>query len=635
MTHKVYHEGEIAIQSHNGVERTAQMAAAAIQDRIPHGAMSFITQQSMAVIGSLDSQGNIWASLVFGRPGFLQAINEQTLRLKRSSCHTASGDPLWSNLDANSQLGILLIELSTRRRLRINGKAQAGNLHELRIQIEQAYANCPKYIQRRHLKLEAKKETVFPSTEILKSKTLDSSQQTWIRKADTFFVASAHPEHGVDASHRGGNPGFVKLLSPQRLRIPDFIGNNMFNTLGNFTSYPHAGMVFIDFERGRVLQLSGRPVILTRQEDERNETGGTARYWEFEIEGWRESNLPIHINADFIDYSPYLPKVPYTLSAEFDHSLLLKVERTWMASRHVKCFELTSPNGSALPLFAAGAHLKINIVNKRGTCELRHYSLLSDPACRTHYRIAVLVEPHGRGGSIFLHEKVQPGDTLEASPPKNAFHLLKDATHSILIAGGIGITPLLSMLYFLKASNSSYELHYSTKHKKDMAFRQEIEQIAGTRAHFYMSRDNTGPSLDLSTVINKPAPGMHIYVCGPYRLIQAVRDEAVFKGWSREHIHFESFGTTNTAYNQPLTVTLKKSGETIDIPSTRSILDALLDAGIRVPHDCKRGECSLCVTRVLKGTPQHRDVCLSTDEQQHSMCLCVSRAASSHLILDL
>lgn len=635
MTHKVYHEGEIAVQSHNGVERTAQMAAAAIQDRIPHGAMSFITQQSMAVIGSLDSQGNVWASLVFGRPGFLQAIDEQTLRLNRSSCHTAIGDPFWSNLDVNSQLGILLIELSTRRRLRINGKAQADNLHELHIQVEQAYANCPKYIQRRHLKLGAIEETAAPSTEIQTGKTLDSSQQAWISKADTFFVASAHPDHGMDASHRGGHPGFVKLLSPQRLRIPDFVGNNMFNTLGNFTSYSHAGLVFIDFDQGKILQLSGRPEILTRQPDEQNETGGTDRYWEFEIERWRESDLPIHIRAGFVDYSPYLPKARNAPSAERNHGVMLKVERTWMASPRVKCIELTSVDGMDLPPFTAGAHLKINILNKWGTKELRHYSLLSDPACREHYRIGVLAEPHGRGGSLFLHEKAQPGDTLEAVPPENKFALAPEATHSILIAGGIGITPLMSMLYSLKSSNRPYELHYSAKSNSDLAFRREIEHVAGARAHFYTSRDNSGPSLDLGTLVSTPTPGTHIYVCGPYRLIQAVRDRAKILGWPPEQIHFESFGTANTASNQPITVTLAKSGRTVDVPASRSILDVLLDEGITIPHDCKRGECSLCVTRVLKGKPQHRDLCLNDEDREHSMCLCISRASSRFLTLDL
>ncbi|MEJ2692872.1 MAG: pyridoxamine 5'-phosphate oxidase family protein [Candidatus Thiodiazotropha sp.] len=635
MKHKVYHEGEIAIQSQNGVEKAAQMTAAAIQNRIPHGAMSFIAQQSTAVIGTLDSRGKVWASLVFGMPGFLQAFDGKTLRLTRSSCHTATGDPLWNNLDANSQLGILLIELSTRRRLRINGRVLTSNLLELRIQVEQAYANCPKYIQRRHLKLEAEKEAVLPSTEILEGKTLDSRQQTWISKADTFFVASAHLDHGMDASHRGGHPGFVKLLSPQRLRIPDFIGNNMFNTLGNFTSYPHAGLVFIDFDQGKVLQLSGRPEILTRQPDEQSETGGTDRYWEFEIEWWRESDLPIRIRADFVDYSPYLPKARNARSVEHNHDVMLKVERTWMASPRVKCIELTSIDGMDLPPFTAGAHLKINILNKWGAKELRFYSLLSDPACRERYRIGVLVEPHGRGGSLFLHEKVQPGDTLEAVSPENNFALAPEATHSTLIAGGIGITPLMSMLYSLKAGNCSYELHYSAKSKSELAFKREIEHVAGARAHFYTSRDNSGPSLDLETLVSTPTPGTHIYVCGPYCLIQAVRDRAKTLGWPPEQIHFESFGTANTVSNLPITVTLAKSGKTVDIPSSRSILDVLLNEGITIPHNCKRGECSLCVTRVLKGKPQHRDFCLSADEQKHSMCLCVSRARTRFLTLNL
>ena len=630
----VYHDGEIAVQAQNGVETAARLTSAAIQDRIPCSAMAFIAQQPLAVIGSLDADGNVWASLVFGQPGFLHTSDDQSLWLQRSQCHSAVGDPLWRNLDANEQLGILLIELSTRRRLRINGKVQSATGNDIYVKVEQAYANCPKYIQRRYLEVgEIKNNTA--STEIRSGKSLVSVQQEWVSKADTFFVASAHPEQGVDASHRGGHPGFVKLLSPRRLRIPDFIGNNMFNTLGNFTSYPHAGLVFVDYDCGKILQLSGRPRILTQQPDELNETGGTARYWEFEIECWRESELPIHIKADFIDYSPYLPKVRNTLSANPKHGLMLRVERTWMASPRVKCFELTSIDGKDLPRFTAGAHLKINILNKWGIRELRHYSLLSNPACRTHYRIGVLAEPQGHGGSMYLHQKIQAGDTLQAHLPENHFHLAPGARHSILIAGGIGITPLLSMLYTLKSEKRSFELHYSARQLSDLAFRQELEQVAGEQVHYYASQDAKQASLDLESIINTPAPGTHIYVCGPYRLIQAVRMHAEKQGWPPEQIHFESFGVTNSTSDQAITVTLAKTGRTIHIPATRSILDVLLDEGIPVPHDCKRGECSLCVTRVLKGKALHRDFCLNSDEQKDTMCLCVSRANTQYLTLDL
>ncbi len=311
----VYHEGELAVQVQNGAATAARLSAAAIQDRIPQAAMAFIAQQSMAAIGSRDAQGNVWASLVFGQPGFLHTDDGQSLWLQRSQCHIAFGDPLWRNLEANEQLGILLIELGTRRRLRINGNIQSGREKAVRIQVEQAYANCPKYIQRRSLEADEPKQR-STSTDIHSGQSLNSAQQAWISGADTFFVASAHPSHGADVSHRGGHPGFVKLLSAQRLRIPDFTGNNMFNTLGNFTSYPHAGLVFFDFDRGKVLQLCGRPEIYSQQADEPGESGGTARFWEFQIECWRESNLPVYIKSRFVDYSPFLPKTRKPDSAE-------------------------------------------------------------------------------------------------------------------------------------------------------------------------------------------------------------------------------------------------------------------------------------------------------------------------------
>ncbi|HEC20170.1 MAG TPA: oxidoreductase [Gammaproteobacteria bacterium] len=409
----------------------------------------------------------------------------------------------------------------------------------------------------------------------------------------------------------------------------------MFNTLGNFTSYPHAGLVFFDFDRGKVLQLCGRPEIYSQQADEPGESDGTARFWEFQIECWRESNLPIQVKSRFVDYSPFLPRTCKPDSTQAKQTLLLKVAHTWMASPRIKCFELVSENGAPLPPFHAGAHLTLDLPIRQGSLETRHYSLLSDPACRTYYRIGVLAEPHGRGGSLYLHQQIRAGDTLRAQTPVNHFQLTPGARHSILIAGGIGITPLLSMLYTLKSENRSFELHYSAKQPPDLAFRREIEKLAGPQAHFYTSQNPSQASLDLESIINTPVAHAHIYVCGPYRLIQTVRMQASTMGWLPEQIHFESFGATNTASDQAITVTLAKTGRTIHIPAKRSILDALLDEGIAVPHECKRGECSLCVTRVLKGNVQHRDLCLNPDEQKNAMCLCVSRTSTPYLTLDL
>ncbi|MCA9558542.1 MAG: pyridoxamine 5'-phosphate oxidase family protein [Myxococcales bacterium] len=305
-TDRPYHEGELAVQARAGVARAAQRVARILADRIPAAALSFIARQSMVVLGSRDPNGNIWASLAYGQPGFLVAESDRQLALHHAACYTAAGDPLWSNLRTDAEVGLLLIELATRRRLRINGKMRPRADGDWRVSVEQAYANCPKYIQARGLRI---RETgAAPTTPTVDQGTeLTAAQQAWIAGADTFFVASAHPEQGLDASHRGGPPGFVQVIGSRWLRVPDYAGNNMFNTLGNIASHPRCGLVFADFERSRVLQLTGRAEILWDQPDERGRAGGTARFWEFEVEVWRETELGVELDWEELGASPFLP----------------------------------------------------------------------------------------------------------------------------------------------------------------------------------------------------------------------------------------------------------------------------------------------------------------------------------------
>ncbi|MBI1194916.1 MAG: 2Fe-2S iron-sulfur cluster binding domain-containing protein [Gammaproteobacteria bacterium] len=629
-----YHEGEIAVQTRAGETRSAEVNSGVFSPRIPVGAMPFVGQQAMAVFGSIDGDGDVWASVLFGKPGFIKAVDQRTVHLQRQACHNAAGDPLWDNLDGDPRLGMLLIELLTRRRLRVNGTARRNDDGDYVVEVARSYANCPQFIQRRRLDLPESGD-VEAKDSFRAGEQLSPDQQAWIAQADTFFVASAHPEQGLDASHRGGRPGFVKVLNPRRLRIPDFFGNSMFNTLGNFTSYPRAGLVFIDFEGARVLQLSGRPTLLWDEPDALGETGGTSRFWEFEVKTWRESELSLHLSWRFFDYSPFIP-VPLTPADRTDEQTLnLAVSKVWDETERVKGFLLVAADGGDLPPFDAGAHLPVTVRDKNGDWVERNYSLLSDPSDLSHYRIAVLAEPEGRGGSMYMHESLRTGDLLIARPPRNGFPLDIDAAHTILIAGGIGITPLLSMARVLRSSGSSFELHYSARRESDLAFRFEIERLAGAGAHFYASETRGGQRLDLQRILAEPVSGTHVYVCGPFPMIGAVRELAEAKGWAAEQIHFESFGATASAHDRPLSVTLAKSGKTVQVPVTSSILDVLLDEGVAVPHRCKRGECSLCVTRVLEGEPDHRDLCLSAEEKKDSMCVCVSRAKGESLTLDL
>jgi ferredoxin-NADP reductase len=459
---------------------------------------------------------------------------------------------------------------------------------------------------------------------------LTSEHRGWIARADTLFVASAHPEQGADASHRGGRPGFVQFLDSQTLRIPDYAGNNMFNSLGNFESFPHAGLAFVDFEQGRLLQLTGRPVIHWDIADPDGRTGGSGRFWDFEVEAWRESALALRLEWEFLDYSPLLPQQTHSAG-----DLVLQVAEIHQETDRIKRFRLRAFDDAALPTFTPGAHLPVTLELETGERVQRHYSILSAPDATDYYEIAVLNETRGRGGSRHLHESVRAGDQLMSGQPRNEFPLADTAEHSILIAGGIGITPILSMLRSLQAHSQSRELHYSARRWSDLAFRRDIEDLVGDRARFYASQEPGGSRMDLQAILSQPDAGVHIYACGPRRLITSVRDAAADNGWPTEQIHFESFGAAPTAEDRAITVTLARSGTALTVPATRSILDTLLDAGHAVPHDCKRGECSLCTTQVLEGVPEHRDLCLDNNERKESMCVCVSRARTGHLTLDL
>ena len=305
-TENPYHDGELFVQQRVGEVEEGRRNGRIISDSILRGALKYVEQQPLAVFGSIDHDDNLWASVFIGNPGFMRASDERTVEVDLTQTARNHQDPFWANIEHNSQVGMLVIDLGTRRRLRINGRIDRAQ-ERLRLDVVESYPNCPKYIQRRHvtpLVLDGANRFSEPR----QGHSLDAQQQAFIGSADTFFVASAHPERGVDASHRGGNPGFLRVLDDRRIRVPDYIGNSMFNTLGNFTVNPHAGLVFLDFERSRTLQLIGRPEILWDLEDVTNETGGTRRYWDLEIERWLEADLSHQIQWEFLDYSLHNPE---------------------------------------------------------------------------------------------------------------------------------------------------------------------------------------------------------------------------------------------------------------------------------------------------------------------------------------
>ncbi len=296
---EAFHSGEIEIQTRAGVQEMARRVGRSIGDSIPEAAQEFLRQQPLAVLGSVDAAGRVWASLLTGEPGFLEALDKQTVRIAAESL---PGDPLRENLRACDDVGMIAIEFATRRRMRLNGKAE-WRPDGLYLYARQVYANCPKYIQAR----EWQSDVVGASaSEVQHGQQLTGEQRQWIGQADTFFIASHHSEGGVDASHRGGNPGFVRVLAPDRLVWPDYTGNRMFQTLGNIATNPNAGLLFLDFERGSTLQITGTARVVWEAE-RAVEFAGAERLVEFEIEQAMETRGAAGLRWRFLQSSPVNP----------------------------------------------------------------------------------------------------------------------------------------------------------------------------------------------------------------------------------------------------------------------------------------------------------------------------------------
>ena len=250
-----YHPGEIELQSRAGVTEQARKVGRAIGSSVPKGIAPFLARQRFAVAGSVDAAGRVWASPLTGPAGFLDVVDPQLLRL---ATRPLPGDPLADDIAARPEIGLLVLDPRTRQRMRFNGRGLLSG-EGLFLIVEQAYGNCSKYIQLRRQEPDAEPQGAPAGPRV--TSTLEPAQRAAIARADTFFIASFHPRGGADASHRGGFPGFARVLGPDRLAFDDYPGNAMFNTLGNLVAYPSAGLLFVDFANGDVLQVTGRAEV--------------------------------------------------------------------------------------------------------------------------------------------------------------------------------------------------------------------------------------------------------------------------------------------------------------------------------------------------------------------------------------
>ncbi|CAB3778599.1 Phthalate dioxygenase reductase [Paraburkholderia ultramafica] len=316
--------------------------------------------------------------------------------------------------------------------------------------------------------------------------------------------------------------------------------------------------------------------------------------------------------------------------------ITVRVARRHAEADGIVSFELVSLDGGELPPFEAGAHIDVHVPGGL----IRQYSLCNAPSERDRYLIAVLRDMASRGGSKGMHDAVHEGDEIQINAPRNHFALAKGNVEHLLCAGGIGLTPLLCMAEHLDREGAAFSLHYCTRSRARAAFAERIARSSWAHRVQYHFDDGEGAQrIDLNALLANPQPERHLYVCGPQGFMNAVLDTARSLGWPAERLHYEYFAAAPAATGDESSfdVRLARSGCVVSVPAGRTVIQALAEAGVDVPVSCEQGICGTCLTRVLDGEPDHRDLYLSPAEQARNdqFLPCCSRARSRMLVLDL
>ena len=536
-----FHAGEQAVQTRLGVREIIEpWARRVVRPFLTPEHRSFYASLPYLVIAARDAEGRPWPTLLAGAPGFARSPDARTLRL---DTQLVVGDALAGGLGAGADVGILGIELATRRRNRVNGRVVSTDAGGISLAVEQSFGNCPQYIHARGWRAV---ELRSPAPAPVRSARLSSGQQRRIRAADTLFIATGHrgegedPAFGMDASHRGGRPGFVRVEDDQTLLIPDYSGNNHFNTIGNLELDPRAGLLFVDFETGGMLQLSGRTEI-DWDSDEVRSFPGARRLIRFCVEAVVE----------------LAEALPLRWGADADSVRELRVVGKKRESAEVCSFVFAARDGGPLVKFEAGQHLPLELsVEGRGLVT-RTYSLSNGPSDGL-YRISVKREAHGLVSGL-LHEQVEVGAILGAKAPAGDFVLDHGARRVVLISAGVGITPMLSMLHELVARDQGREVVFvhGARDGQHHAFAEELGLLADARAelrtHVAYSRprpedklgrdyDHAGRLDGASIVALLEDLDVEVYMCGPLPFMAAIQTQLEGLGLDSDHIHTESFG---------------------------------------------------------------------------------------------
>jgi ferredoxin-NADP reductase/predicted pyridoxine 5'-phosphate oxidase superfamily flavin-nucleotide-binding protein len=676
MDRSPWHAGEKQLQAHVGVaERMEAFGRKVIRSEMPDQHRKFYEQLPFMLYGAVDAQGHPWASILEGQPGF--ACSPEPGLLQFNSVPKAD-DP--AQLTDGAAIGLLGIELHTRRRNRINGHIKAMTAAGFGVTVDQSFGNCPQYIQLRQFH---SVPLADPSTRIAQHFTgLDDAAKSMIAEADTFFVASyvdVDGERSVDVSHRGGQAGFV-LVEGNRLTIPDFAGNLHFNTLGNLLLNPKAGLLFIDFDSGDLLHLSGRTeIILEGSQVEAFQ--GAERLWMFHVEQVvrRPAALALRWRFDGVSPTSLLTgtwaqtKARLQAKALGDQWRPLRVVRIEAESHNIRSIYLEPADDAGLPLFQAGQHLplRFNIANE---VHIRTYSLSSAPS-DDFFRISVK-----RDGQVstHLHEQIRVGDVLQARAPQGHFTV---APHEhrplVLLAAGVGITPLLSMLREVVYQGLRTRrirptwFFQSSRTLADQPFRPELDRLLdgigdSVRVLRLLSQPESdareGEDFDLTGRIDtdlinnmlevEDYDQVDFVLCGPGSFTQGLYDSLRDLDIRDSRIHAETFGpSTLRRKPDPDAVLIEQiPAATVSVPVVfqrsakearwqpggGSLLELAESRGLHPEFSCRGGSCGTCKTRLINGTVNYPQPPAEVPELGDVLiCCAVPAEGSQPLVLDL
>ena len=535
-----FHHGEQQVQARFGVCDIEAWARKVVRDYLPEQHREFHTSLPFLVVAARDTNGRPWVTLVDGVENFVTSPDAQHLVIDSMP---AKGDALENAFGIGADVGILGIELATRQRNRVNGRIVGNGSGAITIRVDQSFGNCPQYIRER----EWRRVDHMPSGKASSGSNLTPLQRERIESADTFFIATgyrgegASATFGMDASHRGGDRGFVRTLNDTRLRFPDYAGNNHFNTIGNMVLDPRAGYLFIDYETGNLLQLTGTASIDWDSE---------------ELAKFPGARRLVTLGIEEIIELPAAVGLRWEADAESVRSLRL-MEKIHQ-SDDVISFIFEARDGGPLAAFEPGQHLPIEL-SIPGVDEpaRRTYSLSSSPD-DDRYRITVKREPYGLV-SCHLHDKIEPGAIIDSRRPAGDFMMTCNICPLVLVSAGVGITPMLSILHSVASESGDRPVWFVHGARDGLhhPLADEVRDLVSDHLNIEVCvaysrprpEDEIGKDYDCGGRVDGALLAdlvqnvdAHYFLCGPTRFMADVQAELELQNVPADQIHTETFG---------------------------------------------------------------------------------------------